>query len=518
MNITNRLNKLSFLQKMTLAQVPILLSLVVLTIFVYRSINIKDDDLMIAMSLRETVNEMALESEKMSVGLYLFLLDPSDLTAWAKKEKADKALVDLVARVESLDSVGDIAAIATKYRVYDDEVLSKIENKLKRMFEERSLLAHEYYTKTYVPAKEIQDQDNKRLQEVTKTRVDQETAKIETKKQTRTMVILGMLWIGSLIGLLVTASVVRQSVNRIKEIAVQLGAESGLLTDAATKVSAFSEELAQASTEQAAALVQTSATTESLLTRANENAKNAEDSAKSVNTSKETTFEGKKAVVKMIEAMEGIKSSNDEIKTAIDENNNQIGEIVQIISEIENKTKVINDIVFQTKLLSFNASVEAARAGEHGKGFAVVAEEVGNLAQMSGNAAKEISSMLTGSIQKVQDVVSKTKEKIQELSTRGTEKVVDGVMTAHSCNEALDAVVEGVQLISVKVVEIAQSTQDQMRGVNEITNTLGQMDTVTRQNSSTSEQTATAAKTLEHQAMMLKEIVRDLDEVVQGAR
>jgi methyl-accepting chemotaxis protein len=75
----------------------------------------------------------------------------------------------------------------------------------------------------------------------------------------------------------------------------------------------------------------------------------------------------------------------------INYSNEQMSEIVKVIQEIETKTKVINDIVFQTKLLSFNASVEAARAGEQGKGFAVVAEEVGNLAQMSGNAAKEIS-------------------------------------------------------------------------------------------------------------------------------
>ena len=60
------------------------------------------------------------------------------------------------------------------------------------------------------------------------------------------------------------------------------------------------------------------------------------------------------------------------------------------MEQIKDKVNIINDIVFQTKLLSFNASVEAARAGENGKGFAVVAEEVGNLASVSGKAANEI--------------------------------------------------------------------------------------------------------------------------------
>lgn len=100
----------------------------------------------------------------------------------------------------------------------------------------------------------------------------------------------------------------------------------------------------------------------------------------------------------MIHSITEISESNDRIMSQVADGNRKISEIVQVISEIGNKTKVINDIVFQTKLLSFNASVEAARAGEHGKGFAVVAEEVGNLAQMSGNAAKEISDMLNGSV------------------------------------------------------------------------------------------------------------------------
>ncbi|MHA0111674.1 methyl-accepting chemotaxis protein, partial [Klebsiella pneumoniae] len=77
--------------------------------------------------------------------------------------------------------------------------------------------------------------------------------------------------------------------------------------------------------------------------------------------------------------------------------NSQLQSISNIIGEISAKTNIINDIVFKTQLLSFNASIEAARAGQHGRGFAVVAEEVGNLAQMSGNAAKEIRALLEDS-------------------------------------------------------------------------------------------------------------------------
>lgn len=100
-------------------------------------------------------------------------------------------------------------------------------------------------------------------------------------------------------------------------------------------------------------------------------------------------------------AMNTMKTSNAEVK-----------ELVGIINGISERTKVIDEIVFQTKLLSFNASVEAERAGEHGRGFAVVAQKVGNLAQMSGKAAQEISSILKQSIEKSVSVTSNNEKNV----------------------------------------------------------------------------------------------------------
>src|SRR5690606_1064272 len=88
-------------------------------------------------------------------------------------------------------------------------------------------------------------------------------------------------------------------------------------------------------------------------------------------------------------AFDEIKDGSHEMVEQMNENARQIDEIGALIRRIEEKTSMINDIVFQTKLLAFNASVEAARAGEAGKGFAVVAEEVGSLAAKSGASAKE---------------------------------------------------------------------------------------------------------------------------------
>ena len=120
---------------------------------------------------------------------------------------------------------------------------------------------------------------------------------------------------------------------------------------------------------------------------------------------------------RMISSIEGISESNGEIMKEVSNNNSELQTISELIKDIEEKTKVINDIVFQTKLLSFNASVEAARAGEHGKGFAVVAEEIGNLANMSGEAALQISQIIETSVQNVQTMIKKTTTKMESITS-----------------------------------------------------------------------------------------------------
>jgi methyl-accepting chemotaxis protein len=295
-------------------------------------------------------------------------------------------------------------------------------------------------------------------------------------------------------GMLLALVIMRSVSKSIDQVISNLNDNSSQVTSAAQQIAASSEQLSQAATEQASSLEETASSIEEMNSMVQKNSENARKSSEISTTSHESASKGKEVVQEMIRAIEDINASNQ-----------QIAEIVKVIGDIGNKTKVINYIVFQTKLLSFNASVEAARAGEHGKGFAVVAEEVGKLAQMSGNAAKEISTMLDGSMLKVEGIVNETKVKVET-----------GTKIAQQCGEVLGDIVTNVSSVNQMVGEISTACQEQSQGVQEITKAMSQLDQVTQENASTSEEAASAAEELAAQAESLRGVVRMLVQTIKG--
>lgn len=206
----------------------------------------------------------------------------------------------------------------------------------------------------------------------------------------------------------------------------------------------------------------------------------ADKSHQRANDSHAAAVEGKKSVAEMMQAMSDIENSNHEVMRAVTDSNESLSEVTQIISSIEAKTKIINDIVFQTKLLSFNASVEAARAGEHGKGFSVVAEEVGNLAQLSGVAAQEISKILEESVHAVQQLIQKTNERVQPLIKEGEKRVTKGKAVAALCEGSLDKIVSEVAQVNKIIDEISQSSKQQRQNLESIKQNMVEMEMLTQ--------------------------------------
>jgi methyl-accepting chemotaxis protein len=142
--------------------------------------------------------------------------------------------------------------------------------------------------------------------------------------------------------------------------------------------------------------------------------------------------------------------------------NTELRGIVKTFDEIEEKTQVINQIVFKTQLLSFNASIEATRAGAHGRGFTVVAQEVGKLAELSGAAAKEINSLLKSSSSRVRSTVETAGNRIADFEV-------------------------GVKQIRESAESIAQSSIEQQSGIDMNSKAMDKMNQLTLRNSKNAE-------------------------------
>ncbi len=328
--------------------------------------------------------------------------------------------------------------------------------------------------------------------------------------------ILIMLFISSSVITFVAYKFGYSVYNKLKTISETLDNTSKEVSSASMQSAASSTELSEAATEQAASLQETMASIEEISAMVSQNADSSAKAKSFAELNKTVSDEGSNNVNEMKIAIDDIKSTNDQILSQIEDSNKELNEIVKIITDIGEKTKVINEIVFQTKLLSLNASVEAARAGEYGRGFAVVAEEVGNLAQMSGSAAKEITDMLSHSVTKVDEIVKNTSSKVDKISALSKEKINLGQQTAGKCQDALSKIKENAVKLSDMFVEIANASKEQAQGVQEINKAISQLDIVTQQNSSVAQNSSSQAEKLNNEAHALVNAVNELLTFIEG--
>jgi methyl-accepting chemotaxis protein len=143
---------------------------------------------------------------------------------------------------------------------------------------------------------------------------------------------------------------------------------------------------------------------------------------------------------------------------------------------------VIDSIAFQTNILALNAAVEAARAGEQGRGFAVVAGEVRTLASRSAQAAKEIKGLIDNSVSRV---------------NTGSDQVSEAGAT-------MKEIVAAVTRVTDIMGEISSASDEQSRGIEQVSLAVSQMDSVTQQNAALVQESATAAAALEDQSEQLR--------------
>lgn len=293
---------------------------------------------------------------------------------------------------------------------------------------------------------------------------------------------------------------------------------AGDVSEASRNMSGAAHGISTAAIEQTQSLSETTTAVEKISQMVRANADRAQGSKGVAEEAVGAARQGREIVSEVVRSMQEIHDGNTQLTTQITDSNREIERVIQVINEIGEKTKVINEIVFQTKLLSFNASVEAARAGEAGKGFAVVAEEIGNLATLSGHASKEINDMLKHGIEQVGQIVRESQEKLDRLAQQEMLKIGEGSEKARVCGEVLEQFGDKVETMKSMLVGIAEDSMEQARGVQEITEAVGDLKRVTEANSQLSEQTSGSADAMAQQSLELNQLVQGLNHIITGDR
>jgi methyl-accepting chemotaxis protein len=341
-------------------------------------------------------------------------------------------------------------------------------------------------------------------------------AVIKEPAQRSVLMLIGFSALVGFFSLLLSGLTLTQVSNELQKVATRLRSSIALAVKTGHSLRETSAKSSSAATEQASAIQETVATLNEITAMVNRSVESVSTSAQKAENSYAIANEGKREMDRMRQSMREIETAITQMIEQIHDNNQRIGQTATIIDKIAERTSVINDIVFQTKLLSFNASVEAARAGEHGKGFAVVAEEVGNLARMSGAAATEITSLLQASRNDVHAIIQQSQAQAVTWMENGKEKVSSGVAIADRCDEILTDVVEQVGSVKKLMEEIFTASKEEAEGVNNITCAMNELDTATHLNSDMAHETLGFSSSLSQEAEKLNQVVQQLSTVILG--
>ena len=250
----------------------------------------------------------------------------------------------------------------------------------------------------------------------------------------------------------------------LSQMVLSVRASAAEVASASVEIAQGNHDLSHRTESQASALEETSAGMMDLLSAVKLTAESASKAKELAGQASLLSVSSGEVVANVVQTMKGINESSRKISDII---------------------STIDGIAFQTNILALNAAVEAARAGEQGKGFAVVANEVRNLAQRSGDAAKEIAQLISASVDQVE---------------RGAELV-------NTAGTRMGETVESIQRVNSIMSDLNRLTQDQTLGVAQMQESIASMDQMTQQNAAMVEEVAASAGVLSAKAQDMLQTV-----------
>lgn len=274
---------------------------------------------------------------------------------------------------------------------------------------------------------------------------------------------------------------INEMADSMQELVLKIKVSVETITSAITQISASTQEMASGAEEQSSQAVEVAGSMERVNDILVQSSQMSNDSQKAAIESKETVESGKEKVTR---TKEGINDIFDAVKST----SHRISGLVNQVDQIGEITNVIDDIADQTNLLALNAAIEAARAGEQGRGFAVVADEVRKLAERTTVATKEIGT----TIQAIQKDVMET----NQFMDTANDSVADGITLTDEVAVTFDEIVSDIADITDKIIEVAQSNEQQVATVDTISDSVESISAVTQQAAANTQQVAIAAENL----------------------